>query len=112
MKIPLTHWVFTEDPYMAFSKQHEVDPYLWREMYHNRYLWHQYDIPILTEFFNLKTGKNINERTIRRWIKRTILYNRAKEIRKRGVREVSHEFFENILTQKEMEEMFVVTQKE
>lgn len=48
---------------------------------------------------------DINDRTIRRWIKRTQVYNRAQDAIKKGVREVSYNYFDRILTEKEFEEL-------
>lgn len=105
MKIALTHRLFKEDPYIAFAQRHNTTPKMWYEMYNNRYLWHQYEIPILAEYFKLKTNIEIHERTIRRWIKRTEIYNKAQFAINKGVKEVSHEYFEKYATLIELEEM-------
>lgn len=105
MKIQLSHKLFAEDPYSAFAAQHNVKPKLWEEMYHKRYLWYQYEIPVLSEYFNLVTGKRLHERTIRRWIKRTELYNRAQFAKQKGVEEVSPEYFERVVTEQELKDM-------
>lgn len=105
MKISLHHRIFTEDPYVLFAQQHEVSPKIWYEMYNKRYMWYGYEVPILSEYFNLKTGKNLNERTIRRWIKRTGLYTRAQFARNKGAQEVSADFFDNIVTEQELVDM-------
>lgn len=105
MRISLAHKLFNDDPYRAFASQHEVTPKLWHEMYNKRYLWHGYDIPILSEYFNLVTKKELNERTIRRWIKRTELYNHAQQAIRKGVREVSPSYFDKFVTDKELADM-------
>jgi hypothetical protein len=105
MKVSLDNYIFREDPYKAFAKRYECSPKLWYEMYNQRFLWHQYEIPILCEYFKLKTKMDINDRTIRRWIKRTLVYNRAQDAIRKGVKEVSYSYFEKILTPKEFEEL-------
>lgn len=105
MRISLEHKVFTEDPYKAFAKRHDASPKLWYEMYNNRYVWHQYEIPILCEYFKLKTKMDINDRTIRRWIKRTELYNHAQRAIKKGVKVVSFQYFERYATETELKEL-------
>ena len=105
MKVLLTHKVFTESPYVAFSKRHKVSPKLWDEMYNKRYKWHGYEIPILAEYYNLKTKSKVAERTIRRWIKRTDIYTKAQHAINKGVREVSHHYFEPAVTLLELEDI-------
>lgn len=105
MKISLDHKLFTEDPYNAFAERHGVNKKVWYEMYNKRYLWHGYEIPILAEYFNLVTKLNLNERTIRRWIKRTELYTHAQRAKQKGVKEVSDYYFERYATKTELEEM-------
>lgn len=105
MRIPLTHKLFNEDPYKAFATQHEVQPKVWQEMYHKRYIWYGYEVPILAEYFNLVTKKQLHERTIRRWIKRTEIYNRAQHAIQKGVKEVSPTYFERLVTEQELKDM-------
>lgn len=105
MKINLTNKLFIEDPYKAFGKRHDVNPKLWYEMYNKRYLWHGYDIPILSEYFMLVTKKDLNERTIRRWIKRTEVYNHAQQAIRKGVKEVAPHYFDRYVTAQELADM-------
>lgn len=105
MKINLSHPIFQESPYKAFANQHDVKERLWQDMYHKRYMWYGYEIPILAEYFNLVTKKNLHERTIRRWIKRTEVYTKAQHIIKKGVKEVSSEYFEPTVTEQELKDM-------
>lgn len=105
MRISLSHRLFTEDPYKAFAKRHDTTPKLWYEMYNQRYVWHNYEIPILCEYFKLKTKMDINDRTIRRWIKRTEVYNHAQRAIKKGAKEVSYTYFERFITLNELNEM-------
>lgn len=105
MKINLDNKVFKEDPYLAFAKRHEASPKLWYEIYNQRYLWHNYEIPILCEYFKLKTKLEINERTIRRWIKRTEVYNHAQRAIKKGVKEVAPHYFDKYVTEVELADM-------
>jgi hypothetical protein len=105
MRISLAHQFFTEDPYKAFAKRYDCSPKLWYEIYNQRFIWHQYEIPILCEYFKLKTKMDINDRTIRRWIKRTQIYNRAQDAIKKGVKDVSYTYFDMILTEHEFTEL-------
>lgn len=111
MKIRLDHHIFTEDPYKAFAKRHDTTPALWHEMFDNRYMWHNYEIPILCEYFKLKTKMDINDRTLRRWIKRTQLYKHAQHAIKKGAREVTDTYFEQYATQTELSEMICHKEK-
>lgn len=105
MKIQLDYHIFREDPYKAFAKRYKTSVSLWYEMFDNRYLWHNYEIPILCEYFKLKTKMDINDRTIRRWIKRTQLYKHAQLAIRKGAREVTDVYFENYATPIELNEM-------
>lgn len=104
MKIDLNQKIFQRDPYKEFARRYNVSEKLWVEMYHNRYLWHNYEIPILTEYFTLKTGNKICERSIRRWIKRTEVYNKAQKAITMGVRIVTPEYFDN-MTEVELKDL-------
>lgn len=105
MRIDLSHRIFTEDPYKAYAKRHDTSPSLWHEMYDNRFVWHNYEIPILCEYFKLKTKIDINDRTLRRWIKRTQLYKHAQHAIQKGAKEVSYTYFERYATPTELNEM-------
>lgn len=94
--IDLSHRIFNEDPYDKFAEMYEVPREIWVDMYHNRYLWYRYEFDILTEYFKLKTQKEISERTIRRWIERTSLYNKAQQAIGLGALEVMPEYFEGL----------------
>ena len=48
---------------------------------------------------------DINDRTIRRWIKRTQLYKHAQHAIKKGAREVTDTYFEKYATPTELSEM-------
>lgn len=103
--IQLNHRIFTEDPHKAFATRYNVSPKLWYEIYNTRFMWHQYEIPILCEYFKLKTQIDVHERTIRRWIKRTQLYNKAQIAKRRGAREVNTDFFREEVTEKELTDL-------
>lgn len=105
MRITLDKPIFTEDPYKAFSERYKCNPNLWYEIYNKRFIWHQYEIPILCEYFKLKTNLAINDRTIRRWIKRTQVYSKAQHVIRKGAKQVSYDYFSNILTEKEFNDL-------
>lgn len=105
MIIPLDKKVFTQDPYKAFAERYDCNPKLWYEIYNRRYVWHQYEVPILCEYFKLKTKLPIDDRTIRRWIKRTQVYNKAQHAIRKGAKQVSYDYFDTIVTRKELNDM-------
>lgn len=105
MRVDLQHKLFTHDPYQAFATRYKTDPRLWREIYDNRYVWHQYEIPILCEYFKLKTKLDISDRTIRRWIKRTQLYKHAQPVVRMGAKEASYTYFQQYVTENELKEL-------
>lgn len=99
MRISLDYYIFNEDPYQAFGDRYNLPRSFWIEIYHNRYLWRGYTIAELAEAIIIlsKLQKNeldIAEKTIRRWISRTEIYNKAQKAIQKGVKEVDTEYFD------------------
>ena len=98
MKISLDYYLFNNDPYEAFAERYNQSPKFWVEIFHNRYMWRGYNMTELREIIHIlsklnKKEMNISEKTIRRWIYRTEIYNLAQKIIQKGVRETDTEYF-------------------
>lgn len=101
MRINLDYYIFTEDPYEAFGERYDLPRAFWVEIYHNRYLWRGYSIAELSEICKIlsvkyKSPLSVSEKTIRRWISRTEIYNKAQKIIAKGVQEVDTEYFDKL----------------
>jgi len=84
--------LFTELPENRFSKEYLVAPQVWTEIW-RRYALMEYSPKELCEYFQIKTGKKIAIKSMKRWIWRTEVYCRANHLMKSGVRVVVSEFF-------------------
>jgi hypothetical protein len=99
VRIALSYYLFNEDPYNAFGERYGVPRSFWVEIFHNRYMWRGYSIPELQEIISILSRRNqtpidIAEKTIRRWINRTEIYNKAQKAISDGVQEVTPEYFD------------------
>lgn len=92
-RIDITTPTFTIKPTLRFSETMDVHKDLWDDMW-NRYKNLKYSKWDLVEWFFIRTKKQINERTIRRWIVRQELYDDARIAVKSGAKTVSIEYFE------------------
>lgn len=98
MKVSLRYYLFTEDPYVAFGKRYGLPRSFWVEIFHNRYMWRSYSVSELKEIIMILSKKqgnpiDIAEKTIRRWIYRTEIYNHAQKAIGRGAEIVDTEYF-------------------
>lgn len=84
--------LFTHDPSLRFAREYGVTPKLWNELW-KRYILLEYDMDGLCGYFQYKTNRRPNARSLKRWIVRTQIYCRAQEIILMGVRVVDSSFF-------------------
>lgn len=99
MKVTLDYHLFTEDPYKSFGVRYHLPRSFWVEIYHNRYLWRGYSVSELSEIITILSKKkgsevNISDKTIRRWLNRTEIFNKAQKAIDRGVKTVDTEYFD------------------
>jgi hypothetical protein len=96
--ISLDYYLFTEDPYVAFGKRYNLPRKFWVEIFHNRYMWRGYSMGELKEIIHILSKKHneidISEKTIRRWIYITEIYNHAQKIIDKGVKITDTEYFD------------------
>ncbi len=84
--------LFTVDPAIRFSREYGVKPRLWNELW-KRYGLYEHDIPALCGYFEYKTGRKPNPKSIARWIFLTEIYCRANHVLRMGVRVVDSKYF-------------------
>jgi len=99
VRITLDYYLFTEDPYQAFGVRYKLPRSFWVEIYHNRYLWRGYSVSELSEVITILSKKKKNEisisdKTIRRWLNRTEIFNKAQKAIDKGVQLVDTEYFD------------------
>lgn len=68
--------LFTEDPASRFAREHGVDPRIWQEMW-KRHRLLEYSLKDLADYFQIKTGRKANSRSIQRWLDRSYIYEIA-----------------------------------
>lgn len=95
--------LFTEDPALRFAREYQVSPKIWNEIW-KRYGLLEYDYDGLCGYFQYKTGRRANPRSLKRWIVRTEIYCRAQHIIGMGVRVVDSSYF-GIFEQTLLEEL-------
>ena len=86
---------YNKDPYDEFAKRHDVSREVWVKMYHTGYMWRQYTLSELVEYYKILTqSKPISSKTITRWIQKTEQYNKVQKAKEKGARLVTNEFFQ------------------
>lgn len=81
--IDLKNQIFTDHPSIIFAKNMKVPIGFWNDLW-RRYKDLEYKPSDLKDWYELKTGKEISEKTIRRYLVRTELYNQAQRMIHRG----------------------------
>jgi hypothetical protein len=84
--------LFTVDPAIRFSREYNVSPKIWNEIWKRHGLL-GYDTDGLCGYFQYKTGRKPNAESIRRWIVRTEIYCLANHVMRMGVETVMSEYF-------------------
>lgn len=84
--------LFTVEPAKRFAKQFRCDERVWIDC------WLKYKLLDLRtnelgDYVYIKTGKKLNNFTVRRWIIRTEIYSHAREAFKMGTHIVTSQFF-------------------
>jgi hypothetical protein len=81
--IKLNFPIFKEHPTVIFSKNMKVPVGFWNDLW-RRYTFLEYKPSDLQDWFELKIGKEISEKTIRRYLIRQELFNRAQLMIRKG----------------------------
>ncbi len=84
--------LFTIHPKNRFAREYGCDPVIWEQLW-RRYKLLEYDIDGLCGYFVIKTGKKPSPTSIRRWILRAELYDRAQHAIEKGIKAVDSSFF-------------------
>lgn len=95
--------LFTVDPAIRFGKEFNVNHDVWKELW-RRYKLLSYTVPELVEYLQIKTGRQTNNKTIKRWIVRTEIYGATKTARDKGATTVVSSYF-NELEQEVLKEL-------
>lgn len=83
MLVKLRHSrIFDTDPTRRFSWQYKVDENMWMELW-KRYKVLDYTVPEIVEYFQLKTGKDITTRQVKKWIFLTEVFALTKPAREK-----------------------------
>ena len=81
--VTLTHSIFNQRPDIVFSKNVGVPASYWRDLW-RKYSELGYKPSDLNDWFRLKTGRKISARTIRRYIIKQELFDRAQLMIRQG----------------------------
>jgi len=84
--------LFTRDTDSRFCKEYNLPKGFWSDLW-RRYKALDYSIVDLCDFFELKTKKPMLRITMRRWLQRAEIYNRAQPAVKKGAEVVMSEYF-------------------
>ena len=84
--------LFTEDPAIRFAKSYSLEEDTWKELW-KRYKLMDYSVSDLCEYMKIKTGQEIIDMSMRRWLMRAEIYLRAKPFIEKGATTVTTEFF-------------------
>lgn len=90
--------LFTLDPAIRFGREFNVKPEIWKELW-RRYKLLSYTVPELVEYLHIKTGRQTNTKTIKRWIVRTEIYGATKLARDKGATTVVSSYFNDLETE-------------
>ncbi len=84
--------LFKIEPAKRFAREYDVAEDIWIKIWlkHKVYDFTEDELHEYTEF---KCGKQIPKRTIKRWIQRTEVYSRARDVMKLGGTTVVSSFF-------------------
>lgn len=88
-----TSQLFITDPSIRFAKEYGVPHTLWKEMW-RRYKDLEYTVADLCDYFELKTKRRPKSNSIRRWLRRSMIYWLANIAIKKGAHAVVSEYFE------------------
>lgn len=84
--------LFTKDPDIRFANQYNLPRGFWNFMF-NRAKHLEYTVQELCELYRIKTGKEMPDFSMRRWLWRTEIYNLAFPFIKKGAQTVVSEVF-------------------
>ena len=84
--------LFNTNPSIRFANQYEVPETLWNELW-KRYKLLGYTPEEMTEYFEIKTKKQIRKRQVNRWIFLTEIYFVVKPARDMGAKVVNTSLF-------------------
>jgi hypothetical protein len=84
--------LFTVDPDTRFAREYNLPKGTWNELW-KRYKLLDYSMSEVCALYRVKTGRQTNAQSMKRWIFRTEVYSRAKEARKLGARAVNSSYF-------------------
>lgn len=91
-RIDITNPILNIQPTKRFAEIMNVEEDFWEDMYY-RYSTLEYSKLDLKEWFEFKTKRPIAYKTIDRWVKRQELFNDIRDIRRKGVKQVTIQFF-------------------
>ncbi len=84
--------LFTVEPAKRFAREYGVAEDIWIKIWLKHKVY-DFTKDELHEYAEFKCGRPINRRTIKRWIKRTEVYSRARDVTKLGGTTVVSSFF-------------------
>jgi hypothetical protein len=84
--------LFNTDPDVRFSQEYELPLGIWKELW-RRYKLMNYSTSELCEYYKIKTKKEINNRVINRWVRRSEIYMIARQFTNKGAETVVSSVF-------------------
>lgn len=92
MLIKLDSQLFTTHPARRFANKYAVPETMWMELW-KRYKMLEYTPAEMAEYFQIKTGKSIKKRQVKRWVFLTEIFAITKPARDMGAQVVNTEIF-------------------
>lgn len=84
--------LFTTDPARRFAEEYGVAQTLWAELW-KRYKLLEYTIEDLADYFQMKAGRQIRRRSIKRWVMLSEVYAMSKTARESGAKVINTQMF-------------------
>lgn len=84
--------LFTVEPAKRFAKEYTVPEEVWLNIWIKHKIY-DFEFKELYEYAIFKCGKTISKKSLRRWILRTEVYSRARDVTKLGGTTVTSSYF-------------------
>lgn len=87
--------LFTIEPAKRFAKEYNVPEAIWVAVWLKHKIY-DFEFKELHEYAHFKCGKPIGKKALKRWIFRTEVYSRARDVTKYGGTTVTSSYFGNL----------------
>lgn len=89
--LPGSH-LFTIEPAKRFAREYKVPEEIWIQIWIKHKIY-DFEFNELVDYTHFKCGKPIGKKSLLRWIRRTEVYSRARDVMKLGGTTVTSSYF-------------------